>query len=421
MPHEDEFYTDGPRYGGGSRWQGLDPWDLPQEPRGQRRGRPRRRGGRGWMILALFLLLILGATVALFLLQQQAIEPAPEPWAVLPEIAASQATQPPTTVEQAEPLGDFTLTLQPQPGGAALSFQDIYTRAIPSIVSIRGTQESGASLGTGVVASAGGYIITNAHVIEGCSEVDVTLWDESVYPAKLVGRDGESDLAVLKIEAQGLTPAQFGDSSGLQVGDVALAIGNPLGEDLRGTMTDGIISAINRDLLVDGNSMVLIQTTAALNSGNSGGALLNAYGQVVGITNMKMSSYYDTVEGLGFAIPSTTVKTVADALIAQGHVSGRPTVGITVRALTGEAAEAYGAPEGVRVESVEPASDAYAQGVQVGDVIVQANGTDVATIDDLNAVKAGLGVGDTILLHIYRDGDYLDIPVALVEKYQLEQ
>ena len=167
--------------------------------------------------------------------------------------------------------------------------------------------------------------------------------------------------------------------------------------------------------------MVLIQTTAALNAGNSGGALLNAYGQVVGITNMKMSSYYDTVEGLGFAIPSTTVKAVSDALIAQGYVGGRPTIGVTVRTLTSESAQEYGTPPGVRVELVEPASDAYAQGVQVGDVIVQANGVDVATIEDLNAVKEGLAVGDTILLHIYRDGSYLDLPVELVEQYTLEE
>ena len=421
MAQTPDFHTDGPRYTGGSSWQGLDPWDLPLEsrPPSRRRFSRRRGSGRGWMIFALLLLFILAATVVLYLLERREVPAIP-----LPDMGMGQAvqtTQPPTTVERFEPLGDFTLTLQVQPEGDTLSFQSIYTKVIPSIVSIRGTQDAGVSLGTGVIASSDGYIITNSHVIEGCASVDITLWDESEYPAKLVGRDGESDLAVLKIEAQGLTPAEFGSSDSLQVGDVALAIGNPLGEDLRGTMTDGIISAINRDLLVDGNSMVLIQTTAALNAGNSGGALLNAWGQVVGITNMKMSSYYDTVEGLGFAIPSTTVKSVSDALIAQGYVGGRPTIGITVRTLTAESADAYGTPLGVRVEEVEAASDAYAQGVQVGDVIVQANGENVATIEDLNAVKEGLGVGDVILLHIYRDGDYLDISVTLVEQYLLDE
>ena len=415
MPYHSDFDTENGRYSGGSSWQG-DPWDLPREPR---RTRPRGRG-RGWMVLALLLLLILGTTVTLHLLDGERRQETPQ--FVLPYMGEAAPTpQASTTVERAQPLGDFTLTLHPQPSSASLSFQDIYAKVIPSIVSIRGTQGTGTSLGTGVVASADGYIITNSHVIEGCSSVDITLWDEGKYPAKLVGRDEESDLAVLKIESENLTPAEFGDSSSLQVGDVALAIGNPLGEELRGTMTDGIISAINRDLLVDGNAMVLIQTTAALNAGNSGGALLNAYGQVVGITNMKMSSYYDTVEGLGFAIPSTTVKSVSDSLIALGHVGGRPTIGITVRTLTAESAQSYGTPPGVRVEEVEPASDAFTQGLQVGDVIVQANGIDVATIDDLNGVKADLDVGDTILLHIYRDGAYLDISVTLVEQYLLEE
>ena len=165
--------------------------------------------------------------------------------------------------------------------------------------------------------SQDGYIITNSHVIELCSRLSVVLWDDRSYSAALVGRDGQTDLAVLKIDCDGLTPAQFGDSAGIQVGDMAVAIGNPLGDKLRGTMTDGIISAINRDVDVEGRTMTLIQTNAALNSGNSGGALINAFGQVVGITNMKMQSYTTPVEGLGFAIPTATVKTVVDALIAE--------------------------------------------------------------------------------------------------------
>ena len=206
------------------------------------------------------------------------------------------------------------------------------------------------SLGTGVVMSEDGYIITNSHVIEGCGAVDVVLQDERVFQALLVGQDAQSDLAVLKIACAGLTPAQFGDSTLLEVGDAVAAIGNPLGEELRGTMTDGIISAINRDVNVDGYTMVLLQTTAALNSGNSGGALINDRGQVVGITNLKMRAYDNTVEGLGFAIPTTTVKTVVDALIAHGRVEGRPTIGITGYTVTEELAEEYGCPRGVAVQ-----------------------------------------------------------------------
>lgn len=211
---------------------------------------------------------------------------------------APAASEQPTTVERA-PLGDgTTLELFPLPEGEPLRFQEIYQANLSCIVSVRGTKGSSMSLGTGVIMSENGYIITNSHVIEGCSAVDVVLWDERVYPALLVGRDEQTDLAVLKVECTGLSPADFGDSGLLRVGDVALAIGNPLGEDLRGTMTDGIISALNRDVNVDGRTMSLIQTTAALNSGNSGGALINEYGQVIGITNLKMQSYYDTVEGL---------------------------------------------------------------------------------------------------------------------------
>ena len=404
------------------RWQGGgDPWDLP--PEGPPRRKRPRRDRRGWIVLVVLLAVILLVTVLLFQvgLNVGRDSAGQSPWEALPDLELpTQAAQSPTTVERMEPRGDVTLTLQPGEG-QPLSYQAIYQAVIPSIVSVRGYQDSGGSLGTGVVASANGYIITNAHVIEGCSAVEIILQDDAVCPALLVGMDSESDLAVLKIEAEGLTPAQFGDSDALVVGDVALAIGNPLGDQLRGTMTDGIISAINRDIMVDGYSMVLIQTTAALNSGNSGGALLNDRGQVVGITNMKMSSYYDTVEGLGFAIPSTTVKQVCDALIAQGHISGRPTIGVTVRTLTQAAADGYGVPLGVRVEEVQPASDAFAQGVEVGDVIVSANGAAVETIEDLNDAKAGLGVGDVLDLRIFRDGDYLDISVTLVDQYTLDE
>ena len=321
-----------------------------------------------------------------------------------------------TTVERA-PTGDgTTLTIASAAGEEPHSFQQIYQENIASIVSIRGTSDLGLFLGTGVIMTENGYIITNAHVIEGCSQVEVALQDEQVYPARLVGYDVQTDLAVLKIDARGLTPAEFGDSAALQVGDTVLAIGNPLGEELRGTMTDGIISAINRDVSVDGYTMVLLQTTAALNSGNSGGALINDRGQVVGITNLKMESYDSTVEGLGFAIPTATVKTVVDELIAHGVVTGRPTIGITVRAV---AAYANVQPKGVRVESIQAGSDADGK-LEVGDIIVEANGVSVATTDELLAVKEQLEAGDVLTLRFWRDGTWLERDVALVEQYTLE-
>ena len=315
-------------------------------------GRRRRWSGAAAVLLFLLTMALLGGlTAAAGLWSHSRLEELPaladSTWQPLP---VREELPEETTVDRA-PTGDgTTLTISPLPSGGAHSLQEIYRENIASIVSIRGSKGDGMSLGTGVVMSEDGYIITNSHVIEGCGAVDVVLQDERVFQALLVGQDAQSDLAVLKIDCAGLTPAQFGDSTLLEVGDAVAAIGNPLGEELRGTMTDGIISAINRDVNVDGYTMVLLQTTAALNSGNSGGALINDRGQVVGITNLKMRAYDNTVEGLGFAIPTTTVKTVVDALIAHGRVEGRPTIGITGYTVTEELAEEYGCPRGVAVQ-----------------------------------------------------------------------
>ncbi|MCI8476744.1 MAG: PDZ domain-containing protein [Oscillospiraceae bacterium] len=394
-------------------WRNRDPWEeLPRRRGARRRGVP-------VLVFLLCLLLIAGVTAALVLtadlprqldLYRYPQAPAPEP-----------TTAAHTTLERAPAAQGTELSLLPLPDGAPLSFQAIYQKAIPWVVSIRGQKETGYSLGTGVVATTAGHIITNDHVIEGCSTVDVTLQSGAIFPARLVGTDADSDLAVLQIQAGDLIPAEFGDSDALQVGDTALAIGNPLGEELRGTMTDGIISALNRDVTVNGKGMVLIQTTAALNHGNSGGVLLNIYGQVVGITNLKMSSYYSTVEGLGFAIPTATVKTVVEELLDHGYIANRPTIGITVAALTDEEADQSGVTHGLRVVEVEACSDAQAQGLQAGDIILAANGQEVHTGGELNGIKETMSVGDTINLRIFRAGDELEIPVQLMERYVLDQ
>ena len=326
-----------------------------------------------------------------------------------------------TTVERA-PTGDgTTLAISPLPDGLPHSLQEIYRENIRSIVSIRGYLDDGMNLGTGVIMSADGYVITNSHVIEGSGRVEVVLQDETVYNALLVGRDAASDLAVLKIDADGLSPAIFGDSTLLEVGDTVVAIGNPLGEELRGTMTDGIISAINRDVNVDGYTMSLLQTTAALNSGNSGGALINDHGQVVGITNLKMEGYDSTVEGLGFAIPTTTVKEVVDALIAYGQVENRPTIGITGYTVTAEMAAGFDGPQGVAVQTVREGSDAQMQGILPGDIIVEANGETITTMEQLQALKDSLSVGDVLSLRIWRSGHYLERDVTLVDQYTLDE
>lgn len=307
-------------------------------------------------------------------------------------------------------VGDGTVLTLEAPGSETLTPQEVYRQVSPAIVGVRTWLDRGMALGSGIVMSEEGYIITNAHVIAGGRTLEVVLPDNSQREALLVGYDGETDLAVLKIAAGGLTAARFGDSAGLQVGEPAYAIGNPLGEELRGTMTDGIVSAIDRPVRMDdGTDMSLIQTTAALNSGNSGGALINAAGQVVGITNMKMMDEEETIEGLGFAIPTATAKEVVDHIIALGFYPGRPMLGITVSNRSRE----LGLPAGAYVEAVDANSNAYAQGIRPGDVLTRAGEVELNNIWDLENAKAGLGVGDVLTLEVWTDGETWTVEVTL--------
>lgn len=310
-------------------------------------------------------------------------------------------------------LGDITLTLAPDEG-VVLTPQEIYAQVSPAVVGIRAMAEEGMYLGTGVVMSDQGYIITNAHVISGTQKATVVFSDNSRAEALLVGYDGETDLAVLKVDRKGLTPAEFGDSAQLRVGDPAYAIGNPLGEELRGTMTDGIISAIDRTVDMDGQSMTLLQTTAALNSGNSGGALINAAGQVVGITNMKMMSDWETIEGLGFAVPTAQAKVVVDQIISLGYYTGRPALGITVV----DHFDADGNPDGAEVRSVKKQSSSSGK-LFSGDVIVSAQGLPVTCTDDLLKIKDWLIVGEEIHLQVRTGEELLEVSVTLMRSSDL--
>lgn len=400
-----------------------EPTAPPEAPAAPPR-RKKDRSERGAATLLAVLSLLLGGTAVLLALRAQpvALE------ALLPGTVQGQPGVGHPSVElmpapelRRAPNGDGTvLTLAERPAEAAMSFQDIYKKVSPSVVFIRAATGQGIAQGTGVVMSADGYIITNAHVIGGSFRADVVLEDGGQYEALLVGSDAATDLAVLKIDAQGLTPAEFGDSDQMEVGDVVVAIGNPMGEELRGTMTDGILSAINRDMEVEGRQMTLLQTTAALNTGNSGGALINDMGQVIGITNMKLMAYNSTVEGLGFAIPSRTAKTVVDDLIGYGVVKGRPMLGITVRPLTAEERTGRSLDHGLWVEQVEEKSDAWTQGIRTGDVLLSANGVELSVNDDLLELKNALAVGETIRFCLWREGETLDITVELVEQYSLE-
>ena len=301
----------------------------------------------------------------------------------------------------------------PQTGG--LSLQEIYTGAIDSVVSISCYTSGGSSSGTGVVLSADGYIVTNCHVVEKASQIQVLLQNGSTHGASLVGMDAVSDLAVLHISAADLTPAKFGNSSALRVGDAVVAIGDPLGAELRGTMTDGIVSAINRDITTGGRTMTLIQTNAALNAGNSGGPLLNCYGQVIGINTMKIGDYMNAagVEGLGFAIPSTTVKEIVDQLISNGYVAGRPSLGFTGQTVSSFDRLYYRIPQGVCITSVESGSDAAAKGIAPGDILLQFDSTRVTDTDTLEQLLYNHETGDTVTLVIYRGGEQYALTVTL--------
>ena len=335
-----------------------------------------------------------------------------------------QTTVPSVPDVTGETTGDLAVELNPAPQGlenipqtGGLSLQAIYEKCIPSTVSILCDLPRGTSTGSGVVLSSDGYVITNYHVVEGAAAVSVLFTDGRQLQARMVGGDKLSDLAVLQVDAHDLIPAEFGDSDGLRVGDIVVAIGDPLGVELRGTMTDGIVSAINRDLTTDGRTLTLIQTNAALNSGNSGGPLINCYGQVVGINTMKIGDYVSAagVEGLGFAIPSTTVKLIVDQLISQGYVSGRPELGIQGVAVPEFYQYYYRMPAGVYVNAVVSSSDAAKKGIEVKDIILAIDGERISTTEQIEAILYNHQPGDTVTVIIYRGGYQYEVDIILGE------
>lgn len=405
-------------------WQG-GAWEHPQSvpavpsalpgARARSAGTKKRRRRRGLGTFVVFLALIVGLTaltaaVSHFGIPDQILSLLPR----LPEAERDYGftypnlTQTPaqaTTIPRAAAGGSARLILS-QEEGEKLSLQDIYEKSLPSIVYIQAQQVGSVNSGTGVILSADGYILTNEHVISGAHSAYVVLQNNTRLQAKLVGVHADHDLAVLKVEAGGLTPAEFGNSADMRVGDSVVAIGNPLGSTLRNTMTEGIISAINRPVDVDGTSMSLIQTTAALNPGNSGGALINDRGQVIGITTLKMMSESETLEGLGFAIPTRFAKGIVDQIIATG-VARTPALGITCR-MSGEGG-------GLLVLTVDQRSDAWTKGLQPGDIIVAAEGVAIRDIDTLSGIKETMGVDDVITLTVRRGSEEFDLEIILVD------
>lgn len=306
-------------------------------------------------------------------------------------------------------------------GTQPLSYTEIYQQCAPTVVAIHAYVDKenadGFYWGTGFIVHPDGYIVTNSHIIEGTSYATVTLWDDRVFDALLVGQDSRNDLAVLKIEASNLPSAEFCDSDAMEIGETVVAIGNPLGEEFRSTMTEGILSGTSRSVSYNGATLELLQTSAPLNEGNSGGPLINQYGQVIGVTNMKMNSSYGavTIEGLGFAIPSQTVKTLTDAIFIRGEVTGRPALGIVVGVIPQPAREYYELPEGLYISEVKHGSDGEAKGIVAGDILLKVNGDVVTETEHVLDKIDPLSVGDTLDMTIWRDGEILEIKVELVD------
>lgn len=306
---------------------------------------------------------------------------------------------------------------------SGLSIKEIAAKASPSVVEINiegqttgygffgGTYTTQAA-GSGVIISKDGYIITNNHVVEGATSITVKTSDGTEYAATLVGTDSKSDIGVIKVEADNLTPATIGDSSTISVGDTAVVIGNPLGT-LGGTVTNGIISATDREISINNETMNLIQTNAAINSGNSGGGMFDANGNLIGIVNAKDSgttSSGTTIEGLGFAIPINEAMNVAKQLIESGQVTDRPTIGVTLQTITKD----YGNYKaGLYIADVSKGSGAEAAGLQPGDQIVGADGTEIASYTELSKILRNKHVGDILTLTIVRDGEQMDVDVTL--------
>ncbi len=313
-----------------------------------------------------------------------------------------------------------------QSDGPALSRQQISALVSPSIVGISNMSYSPNSFlnintlqstGSGIIISKDGYIVTNNHVISDANKLKITLSSGDELEATLVGSDPETDMAVIKVDPQGhdLKAATIGNSSTIQVGDEVLAIGNPLGLTLAGSVTHGIVSAVNRKLTVEGTTYNLIQTDAAINSGNSGGALVNNRGEVIGINSVKISS--DGVEGLGFAIPIDDVKSIIEDLVSDGYVHGRPAIGVSIVEITPQIAYYYSLPVnyGLFVNDVIEGGSADIAGIEIGDIIIAFNDEKVTSSSEFIAKRNTYKAGDTIKLTVNREGDEKSFSLKLQE------
>ena len=340
-----------------------------------------------------------------------------------------EASQPQQETQPASGRETHAVHLVTTDEAQLLDATQVYERCVGSTVGITteitstnywGFQSTSPAAGSGFILTEDGYILTNYHVIKDASTITVAMYDGKTYDAALIGCDESNDIAVLKIEAEGLTPVTLGSSDDLKVGQDVIAIGNPLGE-LTFSLTKGVVSALGREItLSSGVTMSLIQTDCAINSGNSGGALFDLYGRVIGITNAKYSSSsYSSeasIDNIGFAIPIDSVREIVISIIEKGYIS-KPYIGVTVSAV-GEESQRYGLPQGLAIQSVEAGSPAEEAGLQANDIITALNGQPVTVFADLSGVISSSEIGTALELTVYRQGESITVTVYVGEKIQ---
>ena len=398
-----------PRPAGSIDWQLARAAESAAEaPAPRRPGKRRRRRAIGITLGILLLIAAIAGAILLFTGEDEEREDR-DPYPGYEQTAEDQEITIPTWPARKNLRVELT-----SGHGDALTAEEVYARVNPATVTVVcNVSDTSASVGTGIIFTQDGYVLTNHHVVAGGRDCTVTLSDNVQYEAKYVAGDEVNDLAVLKIMGAGDLPAaEMGDSSLLTVGEKVYAIGNPLGVELRGTFTDGIVSALDRDVDVDGRTMTLIQTNAALNSGNSGGPLINQYGQVVGINTIKMMSEYSNIEGLGFAIPTQAIRRVVNQLLTDGEIPPEPLLGITVDVMGTLLPDGT---VGARIDSVSEGGAGDRAGLQADDVIVKAGGEAVRGSGDVLRVRKNYRVGEEMPMTVWRDGEYLDVVLDLQE------
>ena len=397
---------------------------APQEPKKPKKEKKPGGGIRALAIIMTVLFVITAAAFAGYILLAPGVLPQDQPDVSRPAVDGDLFT------EEKTPDGNLSEGVE----GEILTNRQIYKKVKPAVVGIVcynrssiGTQAGGQ--GSGVIMREDGYIVTNNHVVrsdetgEPYDRIEVILANGDSYFAQFVGGDRQSDLAVLKIAAEGLTPAVFGQSVKMQVGDEVMAIGNPSGMALASSFTHGYVSAMNREVYVStiGSHVEFMQTDAAINPGNSGGALVNAYGQVIGITSAKIVE--EGFEGIGFAIPIDNAKPIIESLIANGYVSGRVQIGITYTPVSEAIAELNGIPRGLRVIDFDENADVAKKGIKRGDIITKLDRVEVYDSETVAQALVGKKPGDTITLTIYRvdsegHAEILMIQALLSEKVE---